>query len=409
MARWLVYRFASPKYGKNSKDMAGLQKQFEYEISLGTLTPEALKKNSKFIDMFGQSLVKAYQGLFDCDFQEYRYPIVNAAPTLVEAAKLRNDAFGDYLAELLTDHDAMKDSKGTNKHDVIKLYALQGLRQFYGQCFKPDGYSLIHAAKPIIPVDADADVIGDVAKKKRDRDLRYIGAVLKFAENKSGAAKRPYEEQEALRFFRRQAIETLSATQAPVVTYGKKTVEVPIAAFLLRVLAPKSDLEPAPNMAEKVEAAIGICHMKYKNVDAYQPEIGVYLVGQFLADFMNEAIKDSGPISNGKIAAMHWRVDAKRLELALKDLVANAKARGAGDAKGKGPTIDKRAKDLADAAVPLLKTIGQSKFVATNPMLDTPSQALLNTFRNVMAKNNPRPASNQVFKDMPKYTIELGE
>lgn len=394
VARYLVYRFASTT-AKTWDDMARLRREFvEYQIA-PALTPEALKKNGAFRQQFGASLASAFRKLFESDFQEYRFQIINAAPTLIDAAKMRSDAFGDFLAELITDQDAVKGSKLTNMHDVIKLYALRGLREYYAEVTRSET-TKVHQPRPIVPVLVGDEPLGDVTQKTMERNLRYINAVLRFAENRPGAGKRPLEEQDALRVLRREAIETLAATQAPLVAYGKKKVDAPIAALLLRVLSPKSDLEPPPSLAEKVEAAIGVCRMKYKNVDNYQAQLGMYLVGLFLVEFMTEANKDVGPISTGKLPMLPWRADAKRLELALKGMAANAKGRSA---DGKGPSVEESAKIL-EKAVPVLRNYQGKTLQAVN-------QGELNTFQKMVMSMKPK--SNQVFKDIPEYTIDLGE
>jgi hypothetical protein len=380
MAKWLIYRFvATPP--KSADDMGKLRHNFDLYLVGPAVQPEALKGNKEFLRQVHPILIKRYRDLFDRDFADYRYPIVNAAPTLIQVAKLRDDAFGDYLVELLSDK--------ANKHDVIRFYAVRALREFYAPGERISNFDKAQPAKPIVPVQAGA-VLGDATQKRMERDLRYAGAVLKFAENRPGAGKLPLEEQEVLRIFRRHAIETLSAMQAPTVVYDKNKVDPPIAPFLLRVLSSYTDLEPAPGLAEKVEAAIGVCQMQYKNVPEYQPEISVFLVGLLLADFMTEANKDVGQIAVGKSPAMHWRLADKRLELALKDLVTNAK----------GQPVEANAKRLEAGAGPLLKDMGKGKTIqGVNP-------GMINEFRKMVM--SMRPKSNEIFKGM-KYTINLGE
>ncbi len=304
---------------------------------------------------------------------------------------MRSDAFADFLAELITDGEA---NKGT-RHDTIKLYAIRGLREYYAPGERADK---AQPARPIVPVDADELLATPVANKAK-RDVRYMNAVLKFAENRPGVAKLPPEEQQAIRILRRAAIETLAATQAPLVTYSKKSAEAPIAPFLLRVLAPKSDLQPAPNLADKVEAAIGIARMKYKKLEAYQPEVGVYLVGQTLAEFMTAENKDVGAVDSPdshKVAAMHWRIDARRLELALKDMVVNAKGR----------PVEKLARKLQEGAAPILDGVAKGRPERGKILLVAINGPQLAQFRKMVT--TLRPKSNQVFKDMPKSTIDLG-
>ena len=50
-------------------------------------------------------------------------------------------------------------------------------------------------------------------------------------------------------------------------------MEGPIAVTLLKVLVP-GNLDPAPNLAERNEAALGLCQMNYKNMPEYDTVYG---------------------------------------------------------------------------------------------------------------------------------------
>src|SRR5262249_9230220 len=151
--------------------------------------------------------------------------------------------FGLYLVYLLTDN-------AKAKHDVIKMYAAHGLREYF----------------PVAPL-VEAEDIPDAQLRRKEKEVKYVDALIKFIERKP-ADKLTEPEQNAVRFLRREAIESLAQAQAPMVMLGKD-VEGPIAPTLLKVLAPNSGLDPAPGLAERIEAAIGICELKYSKVPDY--------------------------------------------------------------------------------------------------------------------------------------------
>jgi hypothetical protein len=358
-AKWLVYRFTTtpPK-------MAEYQKKFELFIDL-TQNPEYVKHpaNREFVRQFNPILVKRFKDVLDQDFQDYRYPILNTAPMLVQAARMRDESVGTYLAEILTD-------KG--KHDAIKLYAARGLREFF----------------PVTPV-ADDEELSNAAEKRKKREVAFITALTGFIDKK-GNDKLPEEEQNAIRFLRRDALESLGKAGVPAITVGKNKVEAPVAPLLLRVLSPKSDLDPAPSLAERIEAAIGVCQMKSGKVEGYNTELGVHLVGLLLGDFATEYNKDLAAAKGAKRlpAELHWKIHSKRLEAALKDLVVNSR----------GQPAEKAAKQLEDAIPYVLRPMQASQPTAVD-------QTQLLNFRKMV--NATRPASKEVFKGYKAFVVDI--
>jgi hypothetical protein len=380
-AKYFIYRFTTiPPLSADG--MAKFRQEFDTWVD-GTIKA---KEPGPFIRGFGPVLVKRWHDLFDKDFQEYRYPIVNAAPTLASAAKLKDWTIGDYLTEVVKDHASVKGDKTPNKHNVLKLYAMRGLREYF----------------PVTALETTAIVPTEDEKKKMEHHIRYVGALVEFVDRtevrkggdddkkKEAPVTRSEEELGAIRYLRREAIESLAAAQAPVVLANKTKIEAPIAPTLLRILSPKSGLDPAPSLSERVEAAVGICQMKCFNfVDHYQPEVGVYLVGTLLGDFMTASNKDLIEAKNTRPPAMLWKVNAKRLEMALLKLKESVK----------NQPIQKQADKMADTAREMLKAMQGTKEVL---QVD---QTQLTQFRAQV--NELKPKTTQIFKNVKTYSVEV--
>jgi hypothetical protein len=362
-ANYLILRFTLFQEPGKSQ-FAKYQKEFE-AFSKSVESDDNKKKNREFVKQFTPFLLKAYDTLFDQKFHDYRQPIINVAPTLVWAAHMRGDGIGYYLAAILTDQKK-------NRHDVIKYYAAKAMREFF----------------PVEPTEKGAILAGFQARRK-DRELQMVDALTKFIERP--AAANSEDEEAAYHYLRREAIESLAFAQTPTVVFDKGKVDCPIAPLLFRILSPKSDLKPAPNLAEKLEAAIGACEIKYKDIPDYQPELQPYLVGLFLHEYFIEYNKDLAEIKGDtrKPARMTWKIHSKRLELALGDMVKRAKGQAG---------VEKNAKLLESAAVPMLGSMQGKEYKQIN------QQELL-TYRNSVM--NYRPKTNAVFNGIKGHIIEL--
>src|SRR5438132_9418261 len=74
----------------------------------------------------------------------------------------------------------------------------------------------------------------------------------------------------------------------------KNKIEGHVALGLVKVLAKK--VQPEPSIQERVEATIGVCQFT-KYVEQYDPKIGIYLVGETLADLVGEYKTDYNNIT----------------------------------------------------------------------------------------------------------------
>jgi hypothetical protein len=366
-AQYFIHRF----HAGRPDEMHQFQKDFAAFVFRATKGLPKDRNNSEFVNRFSPILVEQFKALLDLPFNANKHPILNVAPLLPEAAKFRNPAVGAYLSDLL----AAKD-----KHDAIKLFAVRGMREFFPADI------LTEIDEPLKPA----------AVQRKKTDLRYVEGLLAFIE-RPVPANLSLEEKDGIRYLRREALASLARAQVPALYVSKgKPLEGPIAPVFLKVLA--RNVNPEPNLRERLEAAIGVCQIKlqgrFKNpITEYQPEPGLYLVGRFLDDFAGEYNKDTPNVRTKKPALLPWRIESKRLELAVRDLVSNAK----------GSTIEKQAKELETQVQPMLRVMSTGKGDPVNRIPD------LNRFVGALKPKLPSPDSTRVslFKSIPGAEIDL--
>src|SRR5207302_976552 len=129
---------------------------------------------------------------------------------------------------------------------------------------------------------------------KRKRDTERLQTLMDFVDGK-GPVPADEGEREAIRFMRREAEISLVQAGAPAVAALRTgaPLEVPVGYDLLRVLVKgKGAFDPAPALGERVEAALGICHLKNPDAAGYDPSVGVYAVGLCFLDYATEYAKD---------------------------------------------------------------------------------------------------------------------
>lgn len=283
-------------------------------------------EDMEFVNAYSPILVTAFRQVTDLPVVENAKAIVHCTDMMPALAKLRHDSVSKYLVELL-------DPK-TGKHDLIKLGAIRALREF-------------------MPVDPWADPIqpnDEQNKPKLERragDLERIDALTKFILRPAPTSASP-DELEAYRYLRREAIETLALAGAPAVAayrVGGKSREItgPVAPLLMRICmgnaAGENKLVPEPSLAERNEAALGLCNMVVwyranangatlqKMNPHFDPNPTYYFIGQTLLDLGREYSNNFGDIAGAgekKVpTTLPWKYTGKRWDVALERLVKN--------------------------------------------------------------------------------------
>src|SRR5690606_11184799 len=109
---------------------------------------------------------------------------------------------------------------------------------------------------------------------------------------------------------------------------------------------------------EKCEAAIGVCELNAREVEDYQPEVGAYLVAQFIVELIGEYQKDHPNFDGAKtkeekdarkIPLIPWRVQSDRLRDALNRLRENLPL--------KATALREKVQKLINEATPVLTSM----------------------------------------------------
>lgn len=343
----------------------------QFDAKMKQVAPLADKE---FLSQWSNALVVSFKGVLKLDFDDKRTVLANLALMLPALARAKQDVVGDYFAELIRDDKS---------HDVIKLGALKGMREFF----------------PVqAPLTKDND--NALSRKKQARDIARIDAVTSFIARKPNIPANASKEMiDAFIYLRREAVRALALAQMPAIAVEKKNetvtkVDGPIAYQLLRILLPSDADQPLRfSLAEKCEAAVGTAQLRMQLVDGYRPDVAVFLLGNFLVEFINAYRTDfqtfalkSADKDLRKIPLLAWKVHADQIEKALGEMRKNAPA-----------TNTKLLEDidrLLRESRPSLNKIKSYSFV------DQPT--LLERFVPTLA-----PKDGSVYGDLAEYRLQL--
>lgn len=372
-ARWFTQRLTWSGIRESPTQLTKVNDELERLINTATL-PNSVKSNRAFVEQFGPALVAAIRPVLDQDLLagDNRTVLINAATMLPQFARLKEDATGAYLAELLRD---------PKRHDAIRLYAAKGLREYF----------------PLQVFEAKYRDVKRYEQRKK-LDLPRVEALVGYIDG-SWQPDAKAMDPNAVRYLRREALETLSQAKVPAVSALKELgkIEGPIAPTLIKVLIGKG-LTPEPGLAEKAEAAIGLASMKLAGVPEYKSDLAIYHVGKFLDEFARAYNGDWVNLGGGaakskdrKLPILAWKVQSKRVELALKELLANAR-----EVRTSDPDANTRATALDKEARGILNAMQRyEKVEPTN----------LNALRNAIQKL--RPKDGKVFRTLKGAEFEL--
>jgi hypothetical protein len=369
-ARYFIWRITAKSL---KEDPPKIQSDFATAIN----NVDSARCDEKFFPVYGAALADAMEQVFQRELLGDPLTVVNASMMLPTLAKLKWELKVPFPAEtIVLRHPAVVDLllkllEDPKKHTVVHLYALKALKECMPVRIQPEE-------------KFDDRKVNAKTKEKFILDVKCVNALVKFIEHPINASNP--DDLAVARYLRREAITALAQGGTPAVWYTskKKLAEGPIAPTLLRVLKPNG-LQPPASLEEKIEAAVGLCNMKYPNTPDYQPDLAVDLVGKTLVEFTNEYNRDwdrfAGAGLGGKTKSLPripWKGAAKRFKEGLKELTAGVAA------QGKGPD----AKGLELRAVPVLDAIAQYGQAS--------KQAELVNF-----VNNNKPPVNNIWKGVP--------
>jgi hypothetical protein len=365
-AKFYVQRVALLAQQKDTKALRGFVAEFESGVVRPITADPKASKRQVLLTALSKELVKSFQQVLNLDMKQWRAGVLHASLMLEPLGQTGQPEVGDFLAGLLKNA----------KHDVIKLFALKGLREYF-QARPPKIYNFTEAAD-------------------RVKEAARIEAVLDFLARP--APKGSEEEVAAYKFIRREAVRALAASRIPVIPVvypgDKKETRGLAAHGLVRVLVSGKDaLDPPTTLSERIEAAIGLCQMKAEIDPQAQADLVVGLVGKTLVEFAQKYRDDQAVFAAkepGRVPLLPWKFHAERLKQALKDLQANLPA-GAAKAKAAAQALDKEATAMLD------------KIRSRKALDEAAIQALQDAVRGL-----PRPPGN-VYEGLKEPHIELGQ
>jgi hypothetical protein len=305
-------------------------------------------KNQAYQKFLTRELLACLRDVLDRNTPEAQV-VVNAAMMLPELAKGGREEVGDFLAELVRD---------PKRHDVIKLYALRGLGEYFGA----NEFDNPNAPK--------VGPLADAARK--ERDAQRVQAVIDFLKRKPPLTPDMTPEQvEAVRYIRREAVRAFIPLRVPALDVDAKRNKVlgPVAVALLGVLATKGEgAELPPSLGERVDAAVALCHMKGTRIAEFDQRLTVAFVAAALADFATEYNGDfknvilSDKDRKDKVGALHpWLAYSDRLNSGLRELEKNTRNDRA---------VNDQVKELTKKADLLLTTTRARKLQVNEQAID---------------------------------------
>jgi hypothetical protein len=211
---------------------------------------------------------------------------LNLTRALANLAVLRQGELSDVLVDLV-EADLKKDqapqaervndpSKMPN--DGVKYYALRGLHDLMALPPKPPNMT------PVLTPEQELKVV------------KLLQKVISTGQTFKDTT--PQQEIDGFRVRRREAIKALARELNPAVPDKKDGA----ALTLLRVVARDKSLAPEPSIEERLEAAVGLAHMKFDEVKDYNPDYAAYHIGLFVDEFVtycnteNVIKRTEGPI-----------------------------------------------------------------------------------------------------------------
>jgi hypothetical protein len=310
VAQWLAYRIATPPYNGEPVpvDPKGLPPSKETMDDLmgdarffTTLDPPSGNQGKLLVEqieygmIMGNAIAKAAKVVLDNSARPIER--INAVRLMAIAARMPCGDLANYFVDII----------GNAKiSDAEKVYAFEGVKNLMEQT------DIVDPGKHVI------------------RDVNQLAKLAKAVSDYIAQDRQPRDEREAhvIEFVRRHAIAALAVFKDGV--YRKATGELIFRPSwtLMRVIASDPNVSPQFTIQEKAEAIVGFCQMKNDpdmnlDVAAYMIAVapvpsasGTALGG--LVEFARAANEDVLRAKrDGTLPAVHWKVYAARLSLAI--------------------------------------------------------------------------------------------
>jgi hypothetical protein len=297
-SKFYVYRMTWDITETKKGGLDGAIEEFNKQVERAINTPIGNKNadNSAFQALWAKDLTARFRELTDLPLLDNARAILHGVQMFPALGKLKHEDTGVYFLELMK-----ADDKKRPGQDAIRLWALRGLREMFPvQAWGEPQGSFVFSGK--------------VENKRKTDDLDRIKTISDYIARPVPAPADP-ETTAAYIYLRRDAIETLAAAGWPAVNANKKyqTVEGPIATTLLKVLVP-GNLTPESTLAERNEAALGLCRIKY--VDTYDAKPTLYFIGKTLVE-MAKVYEEDFTNKDKSRQPFAWKIQGERWRQAL--------------------------------------------------------------------------------------------
>jgi hypothetical protein len=270
--------------------------------------------NTEFKKLWSKALVDRFRELTDLPLLDNARAILHGAQMFPGLAKMQQEVAAVYLQELIDDKSSRPGQ------DAIRLYALRALGEML----------------PVTPWGEPDRAFAFKEKvniEKKERDLARIDILTRFILRPAPTPPNP-DTLEAYRYVRREAIEALAKGGWPAVNSYRENgakVEGPIALTLMKVLVP-GNLNPPPTLAEKNEAALGLCAIKATSTYDSKPMLP-YVAATLIE--LNKTYAEDLPNIKAGQAHFAWKIEGARWRKALDALVEPIAGPFSKDAAGK--------------------------------------------------------------------------
>jgi hypothetical protein len=369
-AEYLVYRvtWAALQSAKYEDGMGKVQADLEKVMS-----DPATKagKNKEFMKLLSHQLIDCLKKVLGQKMDSTTsMAVTNAALMLPTLAKCKQPEVSDFLVEL-----TKTDDKGNPVvHPFIRMCAIKGM----GELNAP--------GEPVVEAIGDAKAQAEKSRREQAR----LDAIVKFIDSPYPLSAQDQEHQDALVYARREGVKALAQFQAPALELGKTAVKGPVAYHLLKV-ASGSPVKGAPpyTLAERLDAAVGICQLK----PVAKADLSAFVIANLMPDLANAYAEDFA-FFNAKLAKdepkrqslLPWKLYAERLKGGLITMQNNLKdPKDAPKVQGLKTNVDKMLKDISGH-----KQIDMNSLV----LIQQDAEAL-------------RPATGEVYPGNKEYVLPL--
>jgi hypothetical protein len=390
VAEWLAYTIATPPYNgelvpREDKTPAFVDRSMaahfseaerfaDLPVSSGNFGKISVEQ-AEYGAEFGKAIAKTTKVVLDNSARPIER--INAVRLIAVTARLPAPDLADPLVDIVNN---------TKISDAEKLYAFQGLKNLMEQT------DLVDPAKHVV---RDVNQLAKIAKALSD----YI------TQNRN---PRDDRERAVIEYVRRHAVTALAALKDGVYRKPNRDLIYRPSWTLMRVIGNDPSISPPFTVQEKVEAIVGFCQMKNDpemnlDVAAYMVAVaplptasGTVLGG--LVEFARAANQDVLRANKeGTLPAVHWKVSAARMSLALANWRESVKTL----AKARYP---ENVTTLARDGIALLAQIEKEGGGAqTATEVQALTQWATNNPPKAWGENPPKPA--QLYKDDPQSIV----